>query len=139
MAENYSTTSATAGGADSHVPVSDVNVAKAPLPVAATAQPNNNLGKLEIPAGGGGGIQSKISDEQFIKDVVNRTVDDVIRDAGYSHDATNVWVNQIVEIVVRALVKVDRDNKYIGTRLLYSCNACANSSILQTPTNGNLC
>lgn len=120
MAENYSTTSATAGAADNHVPASDVNTAKAPPSIAA--KPDMNIAKLEVPAGGGSAAHSKISDEQFIKDVVNKTVDDVIRDGSYSHDATSVWVNQIVEIVVRALVKVDRDNKYIGTSL--PCKQC---------------
>lgn len=119
MAENYSTTSATAAAADNHVPASDVNAAKVQ---STDAKPDISIAKLEIPASGGGGAQSKISDEQFIKDVVNKTVDDVIRDASYSHDATSLWVNQIVEIVVRALVKVDRDNKYIGTSL--SCLQC---------------
>ncbi|CDF40655.1 Dynein light chain Tctex-type [Chondrus crispus] len=58
---------------------------------------------------------SKPWGEDFIKDVVNKTVDEVIRDSDYSHEATSIWVNQIVEIVVRSLVKVDRDNKYIVT------------------------
>lgn len=57
---------------------------------------------------------SKPWGEEFIKDVVNKTVNEVIRDSEYSHEATSMWVNQIVEIVVRSLVKVDRDNKYIG-------------------------
>lgn len=61
--------------------------------------------------------QARQWDEDFIKDVVNKTVDDVIRDSEYAHEATSMWVNQIVEIVVRSLVKVDRDNKYIGKHL----------------------
>lgn len=62
---------------------------------------------------------SKPWGEDFIKDVVNKTVDEVIRDSDYSHEATSIWVNQIVEIVVRSLVKVDRDNKYIGMYMLF--------------------
>lgn len=56
-------------------------------------------------------------DEDFIKEIVEKAVDDVIQDATYSHDATNVWANKIAELLVRTLVNVDRDNKYIGTSI----------------------
>eukprot|EP00177_Eucheuma_denticulatum_P000497 GFKZ01000874.1.p1 GENE.GFKZ01000874.1~~GFKZ01000874.1.p1 ORF type:complete len:160 (-),score=21.20 GFKZ01000874.1:304-783(-) len=115
MAENFSTTSATAGNAaDTHnVPEPDVNAASKSDP--ALDGEAEAMAKLEIPASD---TPAKITDEHFIKDVVNKTVDQVIRDAGYSHEATSIWVNQIVEIVVRSLVKVDRDNKYIVTCMI---------------------
>ncbi|CAN8073014.1 unnamed protein product [Agarophyton chilense] len=57
-------------------------------------------------------------DEDFIKEIVDKAVDDVIQDSTYSHDATNVWANKIAELVVRTLVNVDRDNKYIVTSMI---------------------
>ncbi|PXF48419.1 Dynein light chain Tctex-type 1 [Gracilariopsis chorda] len=57
-------------------------------------------------------------DEDFIKEIVEKAVDDVIQDATYSHDATNVWANKIAELLVRTLVNVDRDNKYIVTSMI---------------------
>lgn len=116
MAENFSTSSATPGAAENADLLPEVKpVGHAVLDTEtldASAPKNENA----VAAPGPG----KTWDEEFIKDVVNKTVDDVIQNAGYSHDATNVWVNQIVEIVVRALVKVDRDNKYIGKLHLHS-------------------
>lgn len=112
MAENFSTSSVTPGATDNTDLMGEVKPeshAIDPESLEATA-----VGKGDGAAPG----QAKPWDEQFIKGVVNKTVDDVIQDAGYSHEATNMWVNQIVEFVVRALVKVDRDNKYIGKWML---------------------
>lgn len=111
MAENFSTSSATQGAAENNDLLPEVkpvghNVLDSDALDPSAAPKNEN----SVAAPGPG----KTWDEEFIKDVVNKTVDEVIQNSGYSHDATNVWVNQIVEIVVRALVKVDRDNKYIG-------------------------
>lgn len=60
-------------------------------------------------------IPPKVSDEAFIKKVVTKAVQDVIQEEKYSHEATSVWANKIVELLVRTFVNIDRDNKYIGT------------------------
>lgn len=57
----------------------------------------------------------KVSDEEFIKRIVNKAVQDIIQDEEYSHEATSLWTNKIVELLVRSFVNMDRDNKYIGT------------------------
>lgn len=114
MTENFSTSSATTGATDNPPLMAELN----PVKTTSHAVQAGNMDQLppatkaELSAQVPG--QVKQWDEEFIKDAVNKTVDDVIRDAGYTHEATSMWVNQIVEIVVRALVKVDRDNKYIG-------------------------
>lgn len=59
----------------------------------------------------------KVSDEEFIKKLVNKAVKDTIKDEVYSHDATSVWTNKIVELLVRNFVQIDRENKYIGMLL----------------------
>lgn len=61
-----------------------------------------------------GDAPTRVSDEDFIKRIVSKTVQDTIKDDPYSHDATNRWTNDIVETLVRSLVQIDRDNKYIG-------------------------
>lgn len=68
-----------------------------------------------------GNTPTRVSDEDFIKRIVSKTVQDTIKDASYSHDATNGWTNDIVETLVRSLVQIDRDNKYIG-EFFVSCN-----------------
>lgn len=119
MTENFSTSSATTGATDNPSLMAEVNPGK----TTSHAVQAGNMEQLapptkaELAAQGPG--QAKHWDEDFIKDVVNKTVDDVIRDAGYTHEDTSMWVNQIVEIVVRALVKVDRENKYIGMCLRF--------------------
>lgn len=106
MAQSYGTTrSATANGTET----TTVGIPNAPKPPSVVSE-HENMPKFENL----GGTQPKILDEDFIKDFVTKTVDEVIGDFEYSHDETNGWVNQIVERVVRSLVKVDRDNKYIG-------------------------
>lgn len=62
--------------------------------------------------------KKKVNDEGFIRGIVNNAVDEVIDTAGYSHDATDVWTNKIVETLVRALVQYDRDYKYIVTCMI---------------------
>lgn len=57
-------------------------------------------------------------DGEYIKQLVNKVVDEVIRDAAYSHHATNTWTNKIVESLVKALVTIDKDNKYIVTCII---------------------
>lgn len=71
-------------------------------------------------------VPPKVSDESFIKKIVNKAVQDVIQDETYSHEATSVWTNKIVELLVRTLVNIDRDNKYIGE--LLTCHRCVNSA-----------
>lgn len=61
----------------------------------------------------------KVNDEEFIKKVVNKAVQEVIQDETYVHDATNQWTNRIVEMLVRSFVQTDRDNKYIGMFLFH--------------------
>lgn len=56
----------------------------------------------------------KVADEDFIKRIVNKAVQDVIEDEPYSHDASSLWTNKIAELLVRTFVNIDRDNKYIG-------------------------
>lgn len=54
-----------------------------------------------------------VTNGEYVKKVVNKTVQDIIQDAPYSHISTNDWTNKIVETLVRTLVATDRDNKYI--------------------------
>lgn len=63
-------------------------------------------------------LKQKVSDGDYIKKIVNETVQEVIQDSPYSHEATNSWTNKIVESLVRLLVQIDRDNKYIVTCMI---------------------
>lgn len=60
----------------------------------------------------------KVADEDFIKRIVNKAVQDVIEDEPYSHDASSLWTNKIAELLVRTFVNIDRDNKYIVTCMI---------------------
>lgn len=64
------------------------------------------------------GPVQKVSDEALIKKIVNQAVQDIIQDEPYSHEATRIWTNKIVEKLVRTLVQIDRDNKYIVTCMI---------------------
>lgn len=59
--------------------------------------------------------RSDTLDEQYIRKAVASAVQDTVKDEPYSHEATSDWTNAIVESLVKTLVQVDRDNKYIGS------------------------
>lgn len=62
--------------------------------------------------------KQKVNDDGFVRGIVNNAVNEVISNAVYSHEATELWTNKIVETLVRSLVQYDRDYKYIVTCMI---------------------
>lgn len=85
-----------------------------PTPYNSVGHPNSSPDGTALPTES---PPPKVNDEQYVRKIVNKAVEETILDQPYSHEATSAWTNSIVESLVKSLVQLDRDNKYIGMNL----------------------